>query len=118
MGTVARGGLSQKVVQCGVCGQVYNEMSSPRARLEGALTAAAQSFSTPSSPRAHFSPAQAAFVLESSGAAWPGNFHQDRAHFPELFRTVLALWKLSSSDLLHIVVYLTAPLQPRVLPLR
>lgn len=81
--------LARKLPRGAFCGQVFSEMSSPRARLEGTPTAAAQSFSPVSSPEPPSPQSRELLVvLGSTRTGQPGVVHPDRARSlscPELF---------------------------------
>ena len=77
MRAVRRGGVARKSSSGAGCGQVHPETSSLRVRLEGTATAAAQSFSIPSSSELTSPQPRGLFiVLDPTGQL--GNLHQDR----------------------------------------
>ncbi|KAM7092079.1 NUT family member 2G-like [Molossus nigricans] len=72
--------LARKSCSGAVHGQVFSERSSPRARLEGAPTATAQSFSPASSPELPYPQSREPLVvLGPTRAGQPGDIHPDRA---------------------------------------
>ncbi|KAM7093076.1 NUT family member 2G-like [Molossus nigricans] len=72
--------LARKSCSGAVHGQVFSEISSPRARLEGAPTAAAQSFSPASSPELPSPQSRELLVvLGPTRAGQPGDIYPDRA---------------------------------------
>lgn len=118
MGAVRRGVLARKLSSGAVRGQVDNEMTSPRAGLEGPPPAAAQGSSTASSPELTSQPRELLLVSDSAGAGQRVTSTNMGLGAPELSPIVPALWQLSSSDPLPLVVYRRAHPLPGLLPLR